>query len=141
MNFHLALSGVGKIVDSWYIFQASDNMRVIFHDIPMVAYRRPHNLRDDLVKSKLKRYREESRGMRKCGKTCCQICKLVKEGDKFYDEKQTYHINYSFDCNSKGVVYLIKCKKCLKLYVGSTITTFWTRFNNHKSSMKRYERG
>ena len=29
----------------------------------------------------------------------------------------------------------------MKLYVGSTITAFRTRLNNHKSSMKRYERG
>ena len=66
---------------------------------------------------------------------------MVKEGDKFYDKDRTYHINYSFDCDSGGVVYLIKCNKCLKRYVGSTITTFRTRFSNHKSSMKRYERG
>ena len=135
MNFYPALSWVGKIVDSlWYILQASDDIRETFRDKPMVAFRRPRNLRDDLVKSRFKRHREENRGTRKCRKTR-QIFKLVKEGDKFYDKGRTY-INYSFDCDSGGVVYLIKCKKCLKLYVGSTITTFRTRFNNHKS-MKR----
>ena len=51
----------------------------------MVACRRLHNLGDDLVKSRLKRHRKENRVMRKCGKTSCQICKLVGEGDKFYD--------------------------------------------------------
>ena len=142
MNFHPALSGVGKIIDQlWYMFQASDDMRETFRDKPMMAFRRPRNLRDELVKSRLKRHREENRDRRKCGKTHCQICKLINEGDKFYDKGRTYHINYSFDCDSRGVVYLIKCKKCLKLYVGSTIKTFPTRFNNHKSSMKRYERG
>ena len=29
----------------------------------------------------------------------------------------------------------------MKLYIGCTITAFRTRFNNHKSSMKRYGRG
>ena len=52
-----------------------------------------------------------------------------------------YHINYSLDYDSRGVVYLIKCKKCLKINVGSRITAFRTRFNSDKSSMKRYERG
>ena len=33
----------------------------------------------------------------------------------------------------------LNVKKCLKLYFGSTIIAFRTRFNNHKSSMKRYE--
>ena len=114
MNFHPALSGVGEIVDSlWYMFQASDDMKETFRDKPMVAFRTPRNLRDDLVKSRLKRLREENKGMRKCGKTRCQFCNLVKEGDKFYDKGRTYHINYSSDCDSGGVVYLIKCKKCL----------------------------
>ena len=90
MNFHPPLPGIGKIVDSlWYMFLASDDMRETFRDKPMVAFRRPRNLRDELVKSRLKRHREENRGTRNCGKTRCQICKLVKEGDKFYDKGRT----------------------------------------------------
>ena len=30
------------------------------------------------------------------------------------------------------------CKKCSKIYVGSTITSFRRRFNNHETSVKRY---
>ena len=141
MNFHPVFSALEKIIDSlWYTLQTLDNMRAVFVDKPMVAFRRPRNLEGDLMKSRLKRHREENGGMRKCGKTR-QICKLVREGDKFYDKDRGYDINYSFDCDSRGVVYLIKCRKCLKLYVGSAIIAFRTRFNNHKSGMKRYERG
>ena len=60
-------------------------MRAVFVDKPMVAFRRLRNLGDDLVKSRLKRHRKENRVMKKCGKTSCQICQLVGEGDKFYD--------------------------------------------------------
>ena len=62
MNFHYpVLSGVGKIVDSlWYILQASDDIRETFRDKPMVGFRRPRKLKDELVKSRLKRHREES---------------------------------------------------------------------------------
>ena len=56
-------------------------------------------------------------------------------------EKQSFHINHSFDCDSQGVVYLIRCKRCGKQYVGSTTKPFRLRFNNRKSSLKRYERG
>ena len=80
--------------------------------------------------------------MRNCGETRHQICKLVKEVDKFYDKHRVCDIKYYFDCDSKGVVYLIKCKKkYLEVYVVSTIDSLRSRFNNHKSSMKRYERG
>ena len=37
-----------------------------------------------------------------------------------------------------GVIYVIKCKTCAKIYVGSTITSFRKRFNNHKSCLNRF---
>ena len=39
------------------------------------------------------------------------------------------------------IVKPISCKKCRKNYVGSTVTTFKKKFNNHKSSMIRFGRG
>ena len=55
MNFHPALSGVRNIIDSiWPTLHASDGMKEIFGDKPMVAYRRPKNLKDVLVRAKLK---------------------------------------------------------------------------------------
>ena len=46
-----------------------------------------------------------------------------------------------FDCDLSGVIYLIICKKCSKIYVGSTTTSFRIRFNNNKGSAKRYGTG
>ena len=55
MTFHPALSGVGKIIDSlWPILHASKDMRSIFEEKPVTVYRRPKNLKDNLVESKLK---------------------------------------------------------------------------------------
>ena len=42
-------------------------------------------------------------------------------------------------CNSSNVVYLITCKTCALQYVGSTITKFRLRFNNHKARIRRHE--
>ena len=39
------------------------------------------------------------------------------------------------------MIYLISYAKCGKNCVGSTITAFRKRFNNHKSSMNRYGKG
>lgn len=50
--------------------------------------------------------------MRKCGKKRYQICTFVDEEDQFEDEGRKFYINHSFDCDSEGVVHLIKCKKC-----------------------------
>ena len=36
---------------------------------------------------------------------------------------------------------MFTCKKCAKIYVGSTITSFRKRFNNHKSRLNRFGKG
>ena len=43
----------------------------------MIACRRARNRKDNLVRAKLKCEGENStdKGMKKCGKSCCQICK------------------------------------------------------------------
>ena len=84
----------------------------------------------------------DDKGMRKCGKSRCQICNVVEEGSSFEDGRgHMYYINFSFDCDSAGVVYLLTCKRCSKMYVGSTVTSFQKRFNKHKSSLKRLGKG
>ena len=46
--------------------------------------------------------------MKKCDKARCQICNFVVETQKFEHNGHTYWINYSFDCDSIGVIYLLK---------------------------------
>ena len=43
----------------------------------MVAYRRPRNIKDEIVRSEVKRVNSDNKGMRKCDKSRCQICKYV----------------------------------------------------------------
>ena len=109
----------------------------------MVYFRRTKNLKDHLVRAKLRREEEAVVGMFKCGKNRCKICDSVAVGDKFKNnaEGRSFFINHRFDCDSEGVKYLISCNICGLQYVGSTITSFRLRFNNHKSSLNRYGRG
>ena len=80
--------------------------------------------------------------MAKCGKARCQICNFVQEGENFMDSlgNRKYVINYEFDCDSNGVLYLIKRKRCCRQYICSAINAFGIRFNKHKSSLNRYVR-
>ena len=52
-----------------------------------------------------------------------------------------YDIDSDFNCDSSGVVYLLGCKVCDKQYVGSTFTSFRARFNNYKSSSRKFSSG
>ena len=55
------------------------------------------------------------------------------------DDRRYNSINYNLNCNSSNVVYLLTCKKCALQHVGSTITKFRLRFNNHKSIIRKHE--
>ena len=140
LNFRPALSGVGEVANSlWPVLQASEGMREILGDMkPLISFRRPRNLAGYLIRSKVKKVNVEGKGMKKCDKARCQICNFVVETQNFEHNGHTYWINYSFDCDSIGVIYLLKCARCFKVYVGSTITTFRKRLNNHKSSLRKY---
>ena len=87
LNFHPALSEVNDKVNSlWSIMHASDEMKEVFKDKrPLISFRRPRNLADNLVRSKIKRDADtgKAKGMKKCGKSRCQICCYVEETEKF----------------------------------------------------------
>ena len=124
LNFHPAFSGVHGIVESLCpMLQVSDDTWQIFKDKkPLISFRRPQNLADNLVRSKIKRSSGKEKGMRKCGEPRCQICNYVEEVEKFVYDKYMYWINYSFDCDSEELIYVLRCISCSKNYVGSTIT-------------------
>ena len=71
LNFHPGFSEVKSIIDSlWPILNASEDRKKVSGKRPMVTYRRPRNIKDELVRAKLKGENNESRGM-KCGKRGC----------------------------------------------------------------------
>ena len=49
---------------------------------------------------------------------------------------RSYNVCTSANCKSRGVVYLIECKKCHKQYVGSTKNALHIRLNSHRSDIK-----
>ena len=64
ITFHLALSGVGGIDSLWPILHATVDMRRVFQEELRVVYRRLKNLKDILVRSKIKGERSRDKGMR-----------------------------------------------------------------------------
>ena len=74
-----------------------------------------------------------------------EVCESVKDTTKFKkpESEETFEIlKGSLDCNSNNVIYLFECKKCqFKFpYVGSTVTKFRFRFNNYKSTHRKYKK-
>ena len=142
VDYHPALRALYNIFRELHVIVSwSERFLHIMPEPPMVCFRQAKNLKDHLVRSKLRGEEETVVGMFKCGKKKCKICDVTGDEFKSYVEGRSFRINHCFDCDSEGVVYLISCKNCGLQYVGNTITAFRLSFNNHKSSLNRYGRG
>ena len=142
VTFHPGLPNIGEILHRLHpVLRSSRRCQSAIEQVPMVAFRRPRSLKDILVHSETKTPVND-KGCCRCGDRRCRVCDFLVEctdfrssvtGDKFV-------INFNVDCNSDHVVYLLSCARCEMQYVGSTITKFRTRFNNHKSRLNAHRR-
>ena len=144
IDYHPAFRGLyGIFKELQSVVNLSAVLGKIIPKEPMICYRRPKNLKDHLVRAKLRRMDKVVVGMLKCEGKRCKVCDSVDVENTLRSSVsgRIFHINHRFNCDSSGVVYLITCKKCEKQYVGNTVTPFRKRFNNHKSSVNRYGKG
>ena len=144
VTYHPRLPHISKILrDLHPILESSDRCKNAIKSVPFVAFRKPKSLGDYLVCAKVDSHgpRDLVLGTVKCSSRRCEVCKYMDENSHFKSSQddRRYSINYNLNCNSSNVVYLITCKKCSLQYVGSTITKFRLRFNNHKSRVRRHE--
>ena len=84
-----------------------------------------------------------SKGCSPCRKSRCQVCKVMCSATTFISlvTNKEYRINFSLNCDSSNVVYVLECSVCGVQYVGSTCTSFRVRFNNYKSCNRRFNGG
>ena len=118
VTFDPRLPSIQKILKKhWRTMVSNDpHLKEVFPLPPLVAYRRPQNIRDKIVRSKIpstpKRIKRMVPGMSKCNN--CAICPFVKEG-KFIrstSSKFSVDINRPVNCQTQNISYCITCEKC-----------------------------
>ena len=122
----------------WGIIESVDEINAIFKDPPIVAFRRPKNLKDHLVRAKINTERTNDPGTSKCGHGGCRICRDHMPVTKTFKSTTTgitFNIHQKLNCNSKNLIYLLTCKICGMQYIGETKTRFRERMNNHKAAI------
>ena len=104
---------------------------------PLVAYKRPPNIRDKTIRAKVpaqpaSRPKRELPGMKKCN--TCPICPFVKTGRTVKSTANNFavDINTTVNCKSKNIIYMLGCKKCFMQYVGESDRTLQERFSEHR---------
>ena len=146
-TFHPLMPKVQDIHDqNSDILLKSDRMAKILPSKPLVALKRTNNLGNILIKTKSKNENVPSSsvnlppGTNFCGSSRCQICQfhlLTGPKIKSTTTSVTFHIRDHIDCNSKNIIYVITCSLCNAQYTGQTCNSLRTRFNNHKSAIRR----
>ena len=122
----------------WRTMIDSDpHLKEVFPLPPLVAYKRPKNIRDKIIRSKIpttaqKRQKRVVPGMSRCNK--CPICPFVKEGKyvKSTATNYTVEVNRQVNCQTKNIVYCITCAKCNIQYIGESERTLQERFSEHR---------
>ena len=140
VTFHPGLPNIKDIMRELHpILSASPSLREIFPDPFMLSFRRPANLRDQLVRAKLPDIDTVGNAVHACGPCLgdprCKICELIpcqtfvqsKSGQQF-----RLFCGPHANCNSKQVIYVLSCVSCGLQYVGQT-SNLRLRINNHKS--------
>ena len=127
-----------------FLLQSDEDFKQCFPDPPRIAFRRPKNLKDHLVRAKLYQFEESPHG---CSGDCPKCRSDCQIGD-FLETTTTFkskHKDYIYDirvgllhCNSKMVIYLLTCKTCNIQYVGKSVPPFRARFNNYRTKYRKY---
>ena len=123
------------------ILTASARCKAAIPEVPIIAYRRPVNLRDHIVRARLKNMdiAENVPGFFKCGdkrcKTCIHTCNTTSIVSSA--TQRTYNIRQHITCKSNNVIYLITCKRCGVQYVGKTDQKLHKRFNGTRSDIEK----
>ena len=118
VTYNPDLPPVRRIVNQgWKLLHEDERLRKVFKNRPIIGYRKPKNLKDLLVRSKLVYEQEEEKGCSPCNYQRCSWCSQVKETNTFKSETtgKTFSILHEVNnCKSSKIVYLVRCKCCHK---------------------------
>ena len=130
--------GVGGGVGVGWGVGGATRGAILLKNPPVRAYRRSENLRDILVRAKLKplNTQQTKHIQQPCTHQDCQTCKLLKRHNVLPTKNRDMKLVQSVDCNTNNVAYLLECNKCNKQYVGETKRKFIIRFKEHLADIR-----
>ena len=114
-TYNPSLPNIGKIINQYWglsKISTSESVRHLYESKPIVAYKRPTNVHDMLVHSKLSKPRSDF-NVTKCDRRRCTHCSTINEYNLFTSTttSSVHKIYNDLSCTSTDVIYLITCKK------------------------------
>ena len=121
---------------------SGDSLNRVFKDSHViVGTRQPKSLRQFLIRSKFSRKKIKDKTV-PSGLFNCRGCKYhrlgyIKRCQRFVFGKRNqfmWEYRRQFNCNSTNVIYVLKCRRCWKFYIGET-KDLKKRTRKHKSDV------
>jgi hypothetical protein len=132
LDYHHKYCQISRIIYQNYenTVKTHPQFKQVFPQPPIVAFRRQKNLKDRLVKAKHWRDNNQNKGSKS------SIVKNMNTLNTIENpiSKQKFNVQ-NISPSARNVVYAARCRKCNKLYVGSTSTPLNIRFNTHRSDV------
>ncbi len=75
----------------------------------------------------------------KCKKSNSKICKYSTNNYYLKDTRFILPIMNHSNCNSEGIVYIIKCNRCARYYIGESKRKAKLRINEQLNNIKRFQ--
>ena len=138
ITYNPSLPNIGEIMNKyWGLLALSEKQSVkyVFQHKPILAFKRPQNLGDILIHSKMNFSQNPTGSVSACKKCRWTHCKTINESENF---SEFFLHKQDFNCTSENVIYLITCKKCNAQYVGQTHQKVSKRMNSHRFDILHY---
>ena len=114
IEYNPSLPNIGNIINKyWNLLQLSHKDRIssVHAYKPMLAFKRPKNLRDYLVRSSFVDTCKNYHFSQTCDRRRCSHCKNIIKTGVFTSNctQESFQMRYSTSCTSQNVIYLIEC--------------------------------
>lgn len=125
--------------DNWNILGRSVTTESLSQKQLLVAYRRPKNLGDTLIRAKLSTSSDPGTRVPKsrCITRDCRYCKVLDKTGTIISTTtgRSYQSRKNVTCKSSNLIYCITCNICKSQYVGQTLRPFMKRAYAHHYSV------
>ena len=130
----------GIITKAMSYCERSSSTRALMNTEVIFGYRKPKNLSDYLVRTKLPTIKKPSFPPRcnrflRC-RHCVHIMNKSRTRITSYSTGRSYKIPRKVTCNSSNLIYCLECPDCNIQYVGQTKNKLLIRMNQHRNDIK-----
>ena len=144
LTYHPKNQEVKKtLLKNFRILSDDPTTKEIFNTKPLCVYRRDTSLRDILVHSTLSSCADDIQatpaGTFPCYRPRCRTCDLTGRTATVTNANGDVRLKGRFDCTAAGVVYVITCQRCYKLYIGESGRRLSDRFGEHQRSVEGFK--